>query len=114
MRKRIIVVSPSSSSAPVVTNGSCSDQELPASGTPTSGSEAVAPDLVVKTPSTVSSGSSAKVGRFAKKRTVGLSRPTQIGPVVTVPPRGISTDDLSVVAVHVARTRCRRRSSRRR
>ena len=78
-------------------NGSCSDQELPASGTPTIGSDAVVPALVVKTPSTVSSGSSAKFGRLAKKRTVGLSRPTQIGPVVTVPPRGISTEFLSPV-----------------
>ena len=55
------------------------------------------PALVVNSPSTVSSGSSANVGRLAKKRTVGLSRPTQIGPVVTVPPRGISTEFLSVV-----------------
>src|SRR6185295_16299522 len=92
MRNRIIVVSPSSSTAPVVTNGSCSDQELPATGTPTIGSEAVVPAFVVKTPSTVSSGSSEKLGRLAKKRTVGLSRPTQIGPVVTVPPCGISTE----------------------
>ncbi len=67
-----------------MTNGSCSDHELPASGTPTSGSDAVVPALVVNTPSTVRSGSSAKFGRLAKKRTVGLSRPTQIGPVVTV------------------------------
>src|SRR6478736_5424178 len=97
MRNRIIVVSPSSRTAPVVTNGSCSDHELPASGTPTIGSDAVAPDLVVNTPSTVSSGSRLKFGRLAKKRTVGLSRPTQMGPVVTVPPAGISTELLSPV-----------------
>src|SRR3954467_3455629 len=92
MRKRIIVVSPSSSTAPVVTNGSCRDHELPASGTPTIGSDAVVPALVVKTPSTVRSGSSEKLGRLAKTRPVGLSRPTQIGPVVTVPPAGMSTE----------------------
>ena len=45
MRKRIIVVSPSSSTAPVVRNGSCSDHWLPASGTPTIGSAAVVPGL---------------------------------------------------------------------
>src|SRR3954454_20262370 len=98
MRKRIIVVSPSSSSAPVGTNGSCSDHELPASGTPTIGSDAVVPALVGKRPSTVRSGRRAKLGRLAKKRTGGLSRPTQIGPVVTVPPAGMRTELSSAAA----------------